>query len=159
LYPPLSTWGQPSISVDALILSLHCAGVRSILGSINFLVTLRTLRSSRVLLSTMRLFVWCIGVTVFLLLLTLPVLAGALTILLFDRHFNTRFFDPVGGGNPLVFQHLFWFFGHPEVYVLILPAFGVVRHAILCLTGKSEIVGHTNMVYAIISIGLIGCVV
>jgi heme/copper-type cytochrome/quinol oxidase subunit 1 len=99
------------------------------------------------------------GVTVFLLLLRLPVLAGALTMLIFDRHFNTRFFNPAGGGNPLVFQHLFWFFGHPEVYVLVLPAFGIVRHAILCLTGKREMVGATSIVYAIVSIGLVGTVV
>jgi heme/copper-type cytochrome/quinol oxidase subunit 1 len=120
---------------------------------------MRTLRSPGLTLATVRLFVWCLGVAVFLLLMSLPVLAGALTILIFDRHFNTRFFNPVGGGSPLVYQHLFWFFGHPEVYILVLPAFGVVSHAILCLTGKVEIVGTLSMVYAIISIGLVGTVV
>jgi len=151
--------GQRRVATDSLILGLHCAGVSSILGSINFLVTIRTLRSPGLTLSVLRLFVWCIGVTVFLLLLRLPVLAGALTMLIFDRHFNTRFFNPAGGGNPLVYQHLFWFFGHPEVYVLILPAFGVVRQAVLSLTGKVEMVGRLSIVYAIISIGLIGTVV
>ena len=151
--------GLTSVSVDFMILGLHCAGLSSILGRINFLVTIRTLRSPSLTAFTVSLFVWCMGVTVFLLLLSLPVLAGALTILIFDRHFNTRFFNPSGGGNPLVYQHLFWFFGHPEVYVLILPAFGVISHSILCLTGKLEIVGNLSMVYAIISIGLIGTVV
>jgi len=122
-------------------------------------VTIRTLHSPAIIYVTVSLFVWCIGITAFLLLLSLPVLAGALTILLFDRHFNTSFFNPSGGGNPLVYQHLFWFFGHPEVYVLILPAFGVISHAILCLTGKVEIFGPLSIAFAVVTIGLIGTVV
>lgn len=131
----------------------------SILGGINFIATVKNLRSSSISLEHISLFVWTVFVTVFLLVLRLPVLAGAITILLTDRNFNTRFFDPLNGGNPLIYQHLFWFFGHPEVYILILPAFGIVSQRVLFLTGKKEIFGYLGIVYAIIRIALIGCVV
>lgn len=159
LYPPLRTMGHSGSSVDLIIFGLHRAGLSSILGSINFMVTINILRSNSFTLETLSLFVWCLLVTVFLLLLSLPVLAGALTILLFDRNINTCFFDSRGGGNPLVYQHLFWFFGHPEVYVLVLPAFGIIRHRCLVLTGKKEIFGALSIVYAILRIGLVGCIV
>jgi len=159
LYPPLSTSGLPDLRVDRVIFALHLRGVSSLLGSLNYMGTRLNMLSNRIPPEALRLFVWSLGVTVFLLLLRLPVLAGALTMLLLERNANSSFFDRGGGGNPLLYQHLFWFFGHPEVYVLVLPAFGITRGSILILGGKKEVFGPLSMVYAILRIGFVGSVV